>query len=157
MALDLSTILGSVSGGVLGFLGSIASDFVGIWKAKNQHKMDMERMEFQAKLTVQQADIALRQTQEEQTGQAFSKAIDAQNQLTGSSAWVKDALALWRPGLTAYLLTVSTGIALWRGGDALDLTVTTLVNTAAAALGYWFGARSSEKVQIRIASRTPAK
>ena len=154
--MDITSILGSVSGGVLGFIGSIASDFVGVYKAKAQHKMDMERMEFQSKLTLQQADLALRQTQEEQSGQAFSKAIDAQSALTGSSGWVKDVLSLWRPGLTAYLLTVSTGIALWRGGDALDLTISTFVNTAAAALGYWFGQRTADKVQIRIAARSVA-
>ncbi len=151
--MDWTTILGSVSGGVLGFVGSIASDLVGVFKARSQHKMDMERMEFQAKLSVQQADIALRQTTEEQAGGNFGKAIDAQAALLGSSGWVKDTLALFRPGLTAVMLIFSGGLALYRGGDALDFCCTTFVSLSATALGYWFGVRTSDKVQIRVATR----
>jgi len=153
MALDWSTLIGSVSGGVLGFVGSILSDVVGVFKARAQHKMDMERMEFQSKLDVQKADLLLRQTTEEQAGNNFGKAIDAQTQLVGHSPWVKDVLALFRPGLTALMLLFSGSLALWKGGDALDFCCTTFVSLSATALGYWFGVRTSEKVQIRIATR----
>lgn len=151
--MDWTTILGSISGGVLGFAGGIVQKFVSIYEEKKKHEMEMQRLEFQGKLDVQKADLNLRQTQEDRAGEAFSKAIDAQSGLTGSTPWVKDVLALYRPGLTTLLLIIASVLFFFVEADTQDYLVLAIISLAQLAAGYWFGQRSFEKANIRMAKR----
>lgn len=145
MSFDPTILLSGPLGGVLGFVGNLISN----WDARQtkllEHRMNLEELKIKSELQVQSADLDLRKTVEDRAGESFTEAIKAQAALTGASNWVKDTMTLFRPGLTILLQICATGLALWRGGDALDIVIISTTTQAGGALGFWFGQRSSEK------------
>lgn len=148
MALDITTLLGSVSGGVLGFAGALIQQGMSIWQAREAHKQRLAELELAAKVDLQKADINLRQTQEDRAGEAFTESIKAQAGLTGESRRVRDVIALFRPGLTTLLVVAAVAQAFIVGGEAQQFFGLSLHNLATIAVGYWFGVRQMEKVNV---------
>jgi hypothetical protein len=151
--MDFTQLLGSVSGGVLGFGGAIISQVVGWWTKKKDHEMKMAEMKFEADLQAQNKDLDLRNLREKSDGESFVAAVAAQAALSGSTGWVKDVLALFRPGLTLALLIQSQLIAQKCSEDTRDFIALSIINLAATAGGYWFGTRTFEKVPVRYANK----
>lgn len=152
--MNLSDALSLLSPAV-GFIGAVVQKGVGIFEERQRHRNEMEKLELASRIDVQKADIALRQTREAAAGESFTEAIKAQAALPGATAKTKDIIALFRPGLTALVLVASISHAtyltflggvdateFWRGIHAL----------ASMAFGYWFGVRSFEKSEIRLAA-----
>lgn len=146
--MDWATILGSVSGGVVGFVGAIGQQVFTVWQKGKEHKMRMEELEVMSRVNLQQADLNLRATQEDHAGSAFTAAITAQAALTGSSPLVRDIIALFRPGLTALLVISAVIQALYVGGESAAFFGMSIHNLAAITVGYWFGVRQFEKVAV---------
>jgi hypothetical protein len=146
--MDLSTLIAGPLGGVLGFAGSIAQKWLGMKEAKQNHEFKMAELELASKIDIQKADLTLRQTSEEQAGAAFSKAIDAQSQLKGSSPIAQDILALFRPGLTLLLWISSIVLSFMfkdSNPDMLEFIVTSTFTMFTVSTGYWFGVRTEDK------------
>lgn len=146
--MDWPTILGSVSGGVLGFVGAIVTKGLSIYEARQNHKMELERLELASRIDVQKADLTLRQTREDHAGAAFTASVSADAASIGESKWVKDFRSLWRPGLTVLLVAGATVQGFFQSGDTRDFLNVTLANLAAQAVGFWFGVRTFEKTAI---------
>lgn len=153
--MDITTLLAGPIGGILGLAGSLAQKWLGMKEAREAHAQKMAEMEVLGKIDLQKADIIFRATVEEKSGEAFSKAIDAQSGLRASSGWARDFIALFRPGLTLALMASSTGLAMWFSGQQLDpvmeFVIVSQFSLASVATGYWFGHRSDDKQKIQAA------
>lgn len=154
--MDWSIILGSVSGGVLGGVGSLITKCLSMVEARQNHKMEMERLDLASRIDLQKADLNLRQTREEQTGAAFTAAIQADAAATADSGWARDLRAVWRPALTVALVTVATVQSFFAGESTQDFIFLTLTNLAAQSVSFWFGVRTFEKLTITPVSRPVA-
>lgn len=152
--MDLTTLLAGPLGGVLGLAGALAQKWVGMKEAKANHEMKLAEIEVLSRVDLQKADIALRNTSEQQAGEAFRAAIDSQTALKPAATWAQNALALFRPGLTAYLLLSSTALAIiFREAkpELLEFIITSMFSMSSVAMGYWFGVRTSEKMAVTAA------
>lgn len=154
--IDWAPLIGSLSGGIIGFAGQLITKLVAMKEEKQKHAFKMTEMEFTSKLEVQKADLLLRQTTEEKSAEAFKSAVDAQGALQGSSPFVKDFLSLFRPGLTL-LFFLLTFILFWFvDADSQQYIIISFVSLGSAAGGFWFGRREEVKLNsIRIAKKTP--
>lgn len=149
--MDVTTLFAGPAGAAFGFFGSLLQKGLGIWEARQAHKQKMEELEVMSRIDLQKADILLRQTQEDRAGEAFTEAIKAQADLRPAHPWAKTVLALFRPGLTLYLMIASTGLAILfqpNKPELLDYIIVSMFSMSSVALGYWFGVRTQEKVQI---------
>ena len=149
--MDLATLAAGPLGAAFGFLGSIVQKGLGIWEARQAHKQKMEELEVMSRIDLQKADILLRQTQEDRAGEAFTAAVKAQENQTPAHGWAKTALALFRPGLTLYLMLASTFMAIVfqpQKPELLDFIITSMFSMSSVSMGYWFGVRSMEKIQV---------
>jgi len=152
--MDLATLAAGPLGAAFGFVGSLVQKGLGIWEARQAHKQKLEELEVLSRIDLQKADIALRQTQEDRAGQAFTAAVKAQENQMPAHAWAKTVLALFRPGLTLYLLLSSTFMAIVfqpQRPELLDFIITSMFSMSTVSLGYWFGVRTQEKIQINQA------
>jgi hypothetical protein len=152
--MDIITLLAGPLGGVLGLFGALAQKWVGMKEARANHEMKLAEIEVLSRVDLQKADISLRNTTEQQAGEAFKAAIDSQTALRPTSSWATNALALFRPGLTAYLLLSSTGLAIiFREAkpEMLEFIITSMFSMSSVAMGYWFGVRTSEKMAVTAA------
>lgn len=152
--MDITTLLAGPLGGVLGLAGALAQKWVGMKEARANHEMKLAEIEVLSRVDLQKADIALRNTSEQQAGEAFRAAIDSQTALKPAASWAQTALALFRPGLTAYLLLASTGLAIvFREAkpELLEFIITSMFSMSSVAMGYWFGVRTSEKMAVTAA------
>jgi hypothetical protein len=152
--MDISSLLGLASP-VFGFLGAVVQKGVGIFEERQRHRNEMEKLELASRIDVQKADIALRQTREQQSGEAFTEAIKSQTAAVASHAWAKDVVALFRPGLTTLVLVASITHATYLVRQGADSTAfwQGIHSLASMSFGYWFGMRSFEKsANIRLAA-----
>lgn len=155
--MDITTLLAGPLGGVLGLAGALAQKWVGMKEAKANHEMKLAEIEVLSRVDLQKADIALRNTSEQQAGEAFRAAIDSQTSIRPTSSWAQNSLALFRPGLTAYLLLSSTALAIvFREAkpEMLEFIITSMFSMSSVAMGYWFGVRTSEKMAVTAAFPT---
>ncbi len=152
--MDITTLLAGPLSGVLGMGMSIFQKWMGMKEAREAHAQKMAEMEVLGKIDLQKADILFRSTVEEKSGEAFKAAIDAQAQLKPSSPLARDFLALFRPGLTMALMISSTALAFWYNDskpDLMEFVIVSQFSLSIVAIGYWFGARTDEKVKIQAA------
>jgi hypothetical protein len=146
--MDWTTILAGPIGGILGLGGALVQKWMGMKEAREAHAMKLEELKVVSSIDAQKAEFALKQMAEQQSGEAFKAAIDAQAQLKPVSSWAIDALALFRPGLTAYLLLASTILALIfqkEKPELIEYIIVSMFSMSSVALGYWFGVRTEEK------------
>jgi hypothetical protein len=154
--MDLTTLAAGPIGAALGFAGNIATKWIGMKEAKQNHEFKLAEMELASKVDLQKADIMFRQTVEEKAGEALTAAVNAQAASQPASPWARDILALFRPGLTAYLMIVSAVLAiLFRHSkpDLLEYIITSMFTMSSVACGFWFGSREAQKMDIRAAVR----
>jgi hypothetical protein len=146
--MDISTLIAGPIGGVLGLAGALTQKWMAIKESRESHAQKMAELQLASTIDVQKAGLTLRQTTEEQAGAAFSKAIDAQSGLKGSSPIAQDILALFRPGLTL-LLWLSSLILSFMFRDSnpemLEFIVTSTFTMFTVSTGYWFGVRTEDK------------
>lgn len=146
--MDLTTLIAGPLGGVLGLGGALLQKWMGMKEAREAHTMKIEELKTLSGIDAQKAEFAMRQMKEQQSGEAFKSAIDAQAALKPSSGWAVNALALFRPALTTYLLIVSTALALWFNSEKPELIeyiIVSMFSMSSVALGYWFGVRTDDK------------
>lgn len=152
--MDLTTLAAGPVGAILGLAGSLVQKWLSIKEAREAHSMKMAEMELVAKVDLQKADIMFRQVVEEKSGEAFKSAIDAQAGLRPSSAWARDFISLFRPGLTLALMVSSTSLAVWFNQarpELMEFIIVSQFTMASVAVGYWFGHRSDEKFKVQAA------
>jgi len=156
--MELSTLLTTAAtgpiGAILGLGGSLLQKWLSIKEAREQHKMEMERLELGSRIDLQKADILFRQVVEEKSGEAFRAAVEAQGQLRAAHGWAKTALALFRPGLTLALMVASTSLAVWfhdARPELLEFIVVSMFTMSSVSVGYWFGVRTDEKQKVQSA------
>lgn len=152
--MDLTTLAAGPLGALLGLGGSLIQKWLGMKEKSADHKMKLEELELMSRIDLQKADIMFRQTVEEKSGEAFKAAIDAQASLRPSSAWARDFIALFRPGLTLALMITSTGLAVWYHDarpELLEFIVVSMFSMSSVSTGYWFGHRTEEKFQVKAA------
>jgi len=143
--MDWSMLLGGVPGGLLGFIAGIGQKFVEMAQRKQAHKMELERLEMAQKVDMQKAQAALDLLRERQAGQSFLEAVRAQASLRPASAWARDVLSLFRPAITVIL--VATAAIICPPETRTTLAVI-FANMSTTAVGYWFGVRTFEKVDM---------
>lgn len=146
--MDLTTLIAGPLGGVLGLGGALLQKWMGMKEAREAHTMKIEELKTLSGIDAQKAEFAMRQMKEQQSGEAFKAAIDAQAALKPASGWAVNALALFRPALTTYLLIVSTALALWFNSEKPELIeyiIVSMFSMSSVALGYWFGVRTDDK------------
>lgn len=156
--MDPLTSVLAPTGVIAGFLGSALPKIFGMIGDHFEHKRRMQELEVLSRIDLQKADLALRQTQEDRAGQAFTAAIKSQENMLPAHNWAKTSLALFRPGLTLFLLLGSITLSILfqpSKPELLDYIIVSMFNMSSISLGYWFGARTLEKVQITQAF--PAK
>ena len=154
--MDWTSILAGPLGGILGLAGSLAQKWLGMKEAREAHAMKMAELEVMSKIDLQKADILFRQTVEEKSGESFKAAIEAQAALKPSSAWARDFISLFRPGLTLALLLGSVGLAIWNHDtkpELLEFIVVSMFTMSSVSVGYWFGVRTDEKFKVQSAFR----
>lgn len=154
--MDLSLLAAGPLGTLLGLGGSLLQKWLGMKEKVSDHKMKLEELELMSRVDLQKADIMFRQTVEEKSGEAFKASIEAQSQLAPQSAFAKDFLALFRPGLTLALMVCSTGLAFWfhdSKPELMEFIITSMFSMSSVAVGYWFGSRQEAKMTIAAASR----
>lgn len=133
---------------MLGFAGALVTKVVGIFEAKQKHKMELERLELASKVDLQKADINLRQTREESAGASFTAAINADAAERGESRWVRDFRAMWRPGLTAFLVLAAIVNAFFFSAEVGSFIALSISSLAGQAVGFWFGVREWGKTTV---------
>lgn len=146
--MDVSTLVAGPIGGVLGLAGALAQKWIAIKESRESHAQKIAELKLASEIDIQKANLTLRQTSEEQAGIAFSKAIDAQSSLKGSSPIAQDILALFRPGLTLLLWISSLVLSfMFRDSnpDMLEFIVTSTFTMFTVSTGYWFGVRTEDK------------
>lgn len=147
-----------------GFLGALVQKGIGLYEERQRHRHEMERLELASRIDVQRADLALRQTREEQSGAAFTAAVQGQTTAgaAASHRWARDVIALFRPGLTTIVLMASIGHASWlmfSGADSTEFWQG-IHSLSSMAFAFWFGVRTFDKApEIRLAAPAapPAK
>lgn len=152
--MDITTLLAGPLGGAFGLLGGLAQKWLGMKEAAQSHSFKMAEMEIMSKIDLQKADILFRTTIEEKSGESFKAAIDAQANLKTEGAIASNIMALFRPGLTVYLLLASTAMAIWYQDakpELLEFVITSMFMMSSTALGYWFGQRTEEKFKVKQA------
>jgi hypothetical protein len=149
--MDLSTLFAGPLGGLLGLGGAIFQKWMGMKEAKQNHEFKMAEMEMSAKVDVQKADIAFRQTVEEANAASFTEAIKAQGALN-STGVTANIMTLFRPGLTLALWITATAMSIaYRNEDPamMEFIITSTFSMFSMATGYWFGVRTDEKFRAR--------
>lgn len=157
--MPLSTWLSLLSPAA-GFLGALVQKGLGIYEERQRHRQEMERLELASRIDLQKADLALRQTREEQSGAAFTAAIQGQSAAVASHRWARDVVALFRPGLTTVALLASIGHASWLMASGADATEfwQGIHSLSSMAFAFWFGVRTFDKApELRVAAPVSAK
>ena len=120
--------------------GSVAAPIFGWLKSRgdNRHEEEMARIAKDAAAEAAKAGLRLSQettraTEIEKRMEAFLAAIQAEKSITGTSRWVADVRALFRPGLTVVLV----GIYVWALHIGSSVADTGLM--VHGAVGFWFG------------------
>lgn len=145
----------AMSGGLLGLVGALGGQIVGIFQRRSEHKMKMEEMRLE--LEVREKEIAgelegkrIDQTTrreeaegrvEERREQSFAEAVRAEAQLADGYIWVTAVKALTRPGLTLLLLTLTTAVYFSSVPEVRQAIGDSIVVTTSTAVLYWFGQR----------------
>jgi hypothetical protein len=153
MAFDWTSLLGSVSGGALGFIGACAQKILAMREAKQTHGFKIEELKLSQQIDAEKAAALFEQIKEKGASDAFTASIQAEGNLAGSYPWVNATMKLWRPGLTVFLVTITHITAIWAGQETRDYLLLCDVSMASGALGYWFGQRTFDKVPTRIAKK----
>lgn len=146
--MDWTTLIAGPLGGVLGLGGALLQKWVGMKEARENHAMKIEELKVVSGIDAQKAEFAMKQMKEQQSGEAFKAAIDAQAALKPVSSWALNSLALFRPALTTYLLIMSTVLALCfksENPELIEYIIVSMFSMSSVALGYWFGVRTEEK------------
>ena len=140
--------------------GALVQKWMGMKEAREAHAMKLAEWEITSKIDLQKADIMFRATVEEKQGESFRAAIEQQNRMAAAHPWAQTFLALFRPGLTLWLMLSSTGMALWLSGDRPELIEFIIVSTfsmSSVAIGYWYGVRTEDKMRVQAAFPTIGK
>lgn len=150
-------ILGSAAtGGLVGLVGSVVKDGLGIWGKKEEyaHTLRMRRMDIEAaKVGLQQSknesDSRERVTEIEASSVTLKAALDS-DKATYNIVWVDAIRGLIRPAITVYALMFLTYLIAeyYNGGAVVSESlykelVLTLTFICTSSIGYWFGSRSS--------------
>lgn len=157
--MDLLTLAAGPLGGLLGLGGAIFQKWLGMKEAKQNHEMEMAKLELASRIDVQKADLNLRSIIEEKSGEAMKAAIEAQASLKPASGWARTFLALFRPGVTLLLWFSSMVMAVWMkdsNPELMNFIVSSTFSLFTVSMGYWFGDRSNFK-RLEITQAVPRK
>lgn len=151
--MEWASVIGNVaSGGLLGLLGSVATQGLGIWKAREEFKqkielgkLDIERAKIEGAIAKDKAASELEQTKEK----SFKASVEAESNLSSGYAWVAAVRSLTRPTLT-YL---GTAVTMWIFFNVPQETrvyiAEAMVTATTGAWFYWFGTRLIERISLK--------
>lgn len=156
----IDLILGVVSGGMTGLLGSVLSGGVKFFTDRQNQKHELSKMEMELRHMDKEADIARDIKEMDLEGQeaaAAWKGLEAsyaesgKRWSTGDSGWivaVDVVRGMMRPVLTLALVGVTTGIYFTLGDESESLQeriIATILYLTALALSWWFADRQITK------------
>jgi hypothetical protein len=153
MAFDWTSLLGSVSGGALGFIGAFAQKILAMREAKQAHGFKIDELKLSQQIDAEKAAALFEQIKEKGAADAFTASLQAEGAIGDSYPWVNATMKLWRPGLTVFLVTITHITAIWAGQETRDYLLLCDVSMASGALGYWFGQRTFDKAPTRIVKK----
>lgn len=151
----LKGVAGITGGGIVGAAAALATGYLDLKKkqAENKHALDTLEAQRQMILAQGQNAVALEKSK------ATTASYENDKATYGDGIWGKLAdffRAIQRPGITDWLLLLSTGIiayALWRTplpaevwSDIARVGVYTCLDLTAFCISWWFGSRQIEKV-----------
>lgn len=140
----VEAILTGLAGGGSGFLGSIASRFMGIFEAREKTKMLKLEHEHELKLL----ELQQREASEEREHEFAIVNTQAQTQTLNASyqhdsGYNKSALRWVRPILTFMLVGTCAGMFFsTNDAEMQQRIIDQVLYLAGLALGWWFGDRS---------------
>lgn len=151
MALDWSSLIGSVAGGgLLGLAGNALSLGLNIWKAKVEHRQQVELLTLQSEAKTAEAASAIAVAREQGAAAAFTASIQADGTISGEHRWAKTFRAVTRPGLTWTGLLVAAICAL----AGIDNPATQLLDAyTGMMLAWWFGQRAIDRSTLTWGSK----
>ena len=156
----MDLILGVVSGGATGLIGSVLSGTVKIFTDRQNQSHELAKMEMELRHMDKEAELAREMKELELEGieaQAAWKGLEAsyveagKRWSTGNSPWiiaVDVVRGMMRPLLTLSLVALTTGVYFSLGVDSLQLQeriIATILYLTALALSWWFADRQIAK------------
>lgn len=163
--------LTGVSGGLVGFIGSIAKGWLDykLYTAKADHEFKMAELDMKAEAAAHAHEVAIadKQIQRAEVEGQLAAEVAAQNAFAASmqanrvkyGGWVDQVRGLMRPILTthwSWALTLLTAIV-WYDVDGMKaleakqkvelflILLNAVVFSSTTALGWWFGSRPTLK------------
>jgi len=144
--MDWTQILGSMTGGVLGFAGGIIQKLVGMREKRLDHEMELKRIEATSVADAKKTQAQRELTEIEKSWESFKSAIDAQANSKGSSPWVQDFVSAFRPGYTLFLTVLTLVAFFFVDYETKNYIALSFISLASTAGGYWFGTRTDQKL-----------
>lgn len=156
----MDLILGVVSGGATGLIGSVLSGVVKFFTDRQNQSHELAKMEMELKHMDKEAAIAKQMKAMEMEGiesAAAWKGLEASYRQaskrwsTGNSGWiiaVDVVRGMMRPLLTLALVGLTTGIYFTLGEESMNLReriIATILYLTALALSWWFADRQIAK------------
>ena len=143
----IDLILGIVSGGATGILGSLVGRVFGFFetRSKNAHELDLIEAAAKSRKFETESEMAIAITKEEGALKRQSYRHDASYGET--HMWVADFLRMVRPILTFALIAAAIWMAFYLKDDDLGITEvrTQLTYLSSMAVAWWFGDRGRKK------------
>lgn len=145
-----------MSGGVVGVLGSLASNVLGYFKDRQQaqidlaklrleHRQQLEQIEAEAKWRHQDLVVSAEAGVEQAAYTAMAASYAADVPYRGDNAWLLGAEALrqvTRPVLTLVLVAMTGAVYATAGQDLQDVVGRSVVVITATAVSWWFADRT---------------
>lgn len=150
----LGTLADTVSGGVFGLLGHVATKVAGIFESEQQfkqklaewaHENELLKLQMQAKAAETENEVEVAAATGAWSG--LSESLKAETAIGTTYPWVNAVRALVRPALTLglALFLCSAFFALPAGDDTRAYVANSLVFAAVTAIVWWFGDRAPRR------------
>ncbi|WP_428242975.1 hypothetical protein [Gynuella sp.] len=147
-------LLNLASGGLIGLLGSLATNGLKLFKAHQEHKQHIEQMKLEAAITreemklegqirITQANLAAEQAA--LSGSYKEAATDMDTHGSRLLTFAEFSRRMTRPAITHELI-ILTGVVYWFGEPLSRQSIADgVVVAAGTAIGWWFGSREFNK------------
>jgi hypothetical protein len=154
-AILLKGVSGITGGGVIGAAAALATGYLDLKKkqVENKHQLDMLSAQKELVLAQGQNAVALEKSKATAASYENDRANYGENLLGRIADFFR---AIQRPGITDWLLLLSTGIvcyALWKTplaneawADIARVGVYACLDTSSFCISWWFGSRQIEKI-----------
>lgn len=146
-----------IIGALAGLAGSALGRAANYFEKKQEMQADQARREHEFRMATAQLQVQkeIAETQADSDLRAASYKHDSET--VGASRWVINIIRLVRPVITIYALMLETVIwvALMHSGNERlqEIVILAVLDTAACAITWWFGDRSSQTYAKQLVLR----